>query len=214
MILGIDTSAGRCAVALVGHDARLIAERAAAMERGHAEALWPMVDVALAEAGAGYPDISRIAVCTGPGSFTGIRVGVAAARGLALGRGVPALGIDRFDALVAPQGPPTGPPGRAVAVALTGPRDTAFLRLYGPDRARIGADRQVARAELAGLAPADAVRVGDGWPGADPEAGLPSPATLARMALGLAAQPEPPAPYYLRGPGADPPRRAPPPRIG
>ncbi len=213
MILGIDTAAGQCGVAVVAVDGRLMAKRAERMERGHAEALWPMVDFALAEARAGYPDISAIGVCTGPGSFTGIRVGVAAARGLALGLGVPALGVDRFDALWSPVDLLMHPAETPVAVALLGPRDTAYLRLHDESCAQIGPDRQVLRADLAGLAPAGAARFGDGWEGADPAAGLPDPATIARMAAD-AETGERPAPYYLRGPNADPPRRAAPPRIG
>ncbi|MEO1459523.1 MAG: tRNA (adenosine(37)-N6)-threonylcarbamoyltransferase complex dimerization subunit type 1 TsaB [Pseudomonadota bacterium] len=98
MILGIDTSAGQCAAALVSGDT-VIARRAERMDRGHAERLFDLVEAALADAGLGLETIARIAVCTGPGSFTGLRVGVAGARGLALGRAVPALGITRFEAL-------------------------------------------------------------------------------------------------------------------
>ena len=88
MILGIDTSAAQCAVALLGAPINAgdpVVERRA-MERGHAEHLFPMIDSVLGRAGIGYDGLSRIAVCTGPGSFTGVRIGVAAARGIALGR--------------------------------------------------------------------------------------------------------------------------------
>ncbi len=92
MILGIDTCAAQCAVALLGagpmNDSDPVVERRA-MERGHAEQLFPMIDNALARAGIGYDCVGRIAVCTGPGSFTGVRIGVAAARGIALGRRIP-----------------------------------------------------------------------------------------------------------------------------
>ncbi|MEO0993378.1 MAG: tRNA (adenosine(37)-N6)-threonylcarbamoyltransferase complex dimerization subunit type 1 TsaB [Pseudomonadota bacterium] len=212
MILGIDTSAGQCAVALVRPGEAPI-RRAERMERGHAEALWPMIDFALAEAKAGYPDLHGIAVCTGPGSFTGIRIGVAAARGLALGLGVPAEGIDRFDALWAPVDLVTAPADSGVAVALAGPRETAFLRLYDSACAQVGEDRQVPVAELEALTPPNALRFGDGWPGAEPTAGLPDPAVLAQMAADATGE-DAPAPYYLRGPNAEPSRHRPPPRIG
>ena len=91
MILGIDTSAAQCAVALLGAPINAgdpVVERRA-MERGHAEHLFPMIDSVLGSAGIGYDGLSRIAVCTGPGSFTGVRIGVAAARGIALGRRIP-----------------------------------------------------------------------------------------------------------------------------
>ncbi len=87
MILGIDTSAAQCAVALLGAGEPVVERRA--MERGHAEHLFPMIDKVLARAGIGYEGVGRIAVCTGPGSFTGVRIGVAAARGIALGRRIP-----------------------------------------------------------------------------------------------------------------------------
>lgn len=69
------------------------------MTRGHAEALFPMIEGVLAQAGAQIGDVTRFAVCTGPGSFTGLRVGIAAARGLALGCGAEAIGVSRFEAL-------------------------------------------------------------------------------------------------------------------
>lgn len=69
------------------------------MARGHAERLFPMIDEVLAQAGASYGNLTRVAVCTGPGSFTGLRVGVAAARGLALGCNIPAIGITLFEAV-------------------------------------------------------------------------------------------------------------------
>ncbi len=92
MILGIDTAAAQCAVALLSagpmNDSDPVVERRA-MERGHAEHLFPMIDKVLALAGTGYEGVVRIAVCTGPGSVTGVRIGVAAARGIALGRRIP-----------------------------------------------------------------------------------------------------------------------------
>ena len=98
MILGIDTSAGQCAVALLGDG---VFVRAQPMQRGHAEALFPMIEEVLTDAGADMAALRRIGVCTGPGSFTGVRVGVSAARGLALGLGIPAVGISRLAAVAA-----------------------------------------------------------------------------------------------------------------
>lgn len=82
------------------------------MTRGHAERLFPMIEDVLAEAGIGFGDLTRVAVCTGPGSFTGLRVGVAAARGLALGCGIPAVGITRFEAVHQPGESRVDLPGR------------------------------------------------------------------------------------------------------
>ena len=69
------------------------------MEKGQAERLMPLISELLAEAGVVLADVTAIAVGTGPGNFTGVRIAVAAARGLALGLGVPAIGVTRLEAL-------------------------------------------------------------------------------------------------------------------
>jgi tRNA threonylcarbamoyl adenosine modification protein YeaZ len=106
------------------------------MERGHAEALFPLIDAALTRAGASYGDLTHIAVCTGPGSFTGIRVGVAAARGLALGLGVPAIGITRFDALLAAAGADA-----PSTVLVPGRGATAYVQDFSAAQVAEGAPR-------------------------------------------------------------------------
>src|SRR5690625_1813759 len=131
MILAIDTSAGQCAAALMGAAGAVLSYCAEKMQRGHAEALFPLLDRLLEDARAEYSGISGIAVCTGPGSFTGIRVGVAAARGLALGLGLVAQGIDRFQALALALG--QGETSSGFAIALAGPRSTAYFQTCGPD---------------------------------------------------------------------------------
>jgi tRNA threonylcarbamoyladenosine biosynthesis protein TsaB len=100
LTLAIDCCAHLCAVAI--HDnqtGQILAETSEDIGRGHAEILIPMIDMALAEAKAGYADLHQICAIAGPGSFTGIRVGLAAARGLALGLKVPAYGISRMAGL-------------------------------------------------------------------------------------------------------------------
>jgi tRNA threonylcarbamoyl adenosine modification protein YeaZ len=69
------------------------------MDRGQAERLLPMLEEMLAEAGATWRDLDGIGVVTGPGNFTGVRLGVAAARGLALALDIPAAGVSVFEAL-------------------------------------------------------------------------------------------------------------------
>lgn len=118
MILAIDTSAGQCAVALLDGDD--VWRDRAEMTRGHAEALFPMIESVMARAGAEIVDLTRIAVCTGPGSFTGLRVGIAAARGLALGRGIDAVGVTRFEALSDGQS----------TVAIPGRGDQIYVQAY------------------------------------------------------------------------------------
>ncbi len=106
LLLAIDTAGPACAVALLrGEDgtAEILARSSEAIGNGHAERLMPMIEAALAEAGVAFADLDRIAVTTGPGSFTGVRVGVAAARGLALALDIPAVGIGSLDALAFPE---------------------------------------------------------------------------------------------------------------
>ncbi len=97
-VLAFDTSGPFCAACLLLPDGRVIL-REEAMAKGQAERLVPMLEEVLAEGGIGWRDLARIAVGTGPGNFTGVRIAVAAARGLALGLGVPAVGVTRLEAL-------------------------------------------------------------------------------------------------------------------
>ncbi|WP_343501468.1 tRNA (adenosine(37)-N6)-threonylcarbamoyltransferase complex dimerization subunit type 1 TsaB [Alloyangia pacifica] len=98
LILAFDTSAAHCAAALLRGDA-VLAARAEEMGRGQAERLMPLLEEMLAEGGATWDDLDRIAVGIGPGNFTGIRISVSTARGLALGLGKPAMGISTFEAI-------------------------------------------------------------------------------------------------------------------
>src|SRR6202012_2465113 len=100
-VLAFDCSGASCSAAVVVDDEPL-AQHFATMERGHAEALLPMIDTVLRAAKLAPPAIDLIAVTTGPGSFTGLRIGLAAARGLALANGIAAIGVTSFDAVVAP----------------------------------------------------------------------------------------------------------------
>lgn len=97
LILGFDTSAAHCAAALVRGDA-LIASHAVDMARGQAEHLMPLLEEVLSDGAATWADLSAIGVGIGPGNFTGIRISVSAARGLALGLAIPSIGVSTFDA--------------------------------------------------------------------------------------------------------------------
>ena len=97
LVLGFDTSAAHCAAALVQGDT-LLAQLHNDMARGQAEALMPLLEQVLAQAGKGWGDLDGLAVGVGPGNFTGIRIAVSAARGLSLGLNVPAIGVSIFDA--------------------------------------------------------------------------------------------------------------------
>lgn len=99
-ILAVDTALGACSVAIL-NDQHLAAHRFVFMERGHAEALAPMVDDAMSEAGLAFADLDRLAVTTGPGTFTGQRVGIAFMRGLKLALDRPLIGVTTLEAMAA-----------------------------------------------------------------------------------------------------------------
>lgn len=128
LLLAFDTAGPDCAVALVRSEAggaEIVARRSERIGRGHAERLIPMIDEALGEAGAGYADLGKIAVTTGPGSFTGVRVGIAAARALALALDIAAIGIGSLQALAVAAGRQRTS-GTVVAV-LDAKRDEVYL---------------------------------------------------------------------------------------
>ena len=127
-LLAIDTAAPRLQLALQHDGATDISIDALA--QGHAELLFPRLAALLARNGVGYKDIERIAVTTGPGSFTGLRIGLSAARGLGLALGVPVLGIPSLLALSL-----SAPPGAPAVVLLDARRNEAyFQRFAGPGR--------------------------------------------------------------------------------
>src|ERR1700687_5333867 len=102
-VLAIDTALEACSAAVLDTErASLAARESRPMVRGHAEALLPLIARVLERAGLDVAEIDRIAVTTGPGSFTGLRVGIAAARGIALATGQPAVGVSTLAAFAGP----------------------------------------------------------------------------------------------------------------
>jgi tRNA threonylcarbamoyl adenosine modification protein YeaZ/ribosomal-protein-alanine acetyltransferase len=102
MLLALDTCFDACSAALYDVARGVVASRFERMERGHAEALGPMVEALFAEAGVAPPALARIAVTIGPGTFTGLRIGLAYAKGMALALNIPLIGIDSLAATAAP----------------------------------------------------------------------------------------------------------------
>jgi tRNA threonylcarbamoyladenosine biosynthesis protein TsaB len=103
LILAIDTALDACAAAVLDTDAgKLIAQESQAMKRGHAEALMPLIARVIKQSGLAFAALDRIAVTTGPGSFTGLRVGLSAARGIALAANRPVVGVTTLTAYAAP----------------------------------------------------------------------------------------------------------------
>jgi tRNA threonylcarbamoyl adenosine modification protein YeaZ len=102
-ILAIDTSCGAASVAVCDGDSReTLARESVVMKQGHAEALAPMTERLVNAAGGGFGSIGRIAVGIGPGSFTGIRVGLAMARAIGLTLEIPVVGVSTLVAFVGP----------------------------------------------------------------------------------------------------------------
>src|SRR4051795_13526724 len=103
LILAIDTALDACAAGVLdtGQN-KLIAQESLAMKRGHAEALMPLIARVMRESGVAFSALDRIAATTGPGSFTGLRVGLSAARGIALAAGKPVVGVTTLTAFAAP----------------------------------------------------------------------------------------------------------------
>src|ERR1700675_3907511 len=103
LILAIDTALDACAAGVLDTDAgKLIAQESQAMKRGHAEALMPLIARVMQASGVAFASLHRIAVTTGPGSFTGLRVGLSAARGIALAANKPVVGVTTLTAFAAP----------------------------------------------------------------------------------------------------------------
>lgn len=196
-VLAFDTAVARCAAALLS-GTEIVAARAEPMDRGQAERLMLMLGEMLEEAGLAWTDLDALAVCTGPGNFTGLRIGIAAARGLALGLGVPAIGVTTFEALAEGRsgtvlvrlddrrggrvaqafrdGHPLGEPG---------PAATVEARHWPAEALCLGADAAASAARL-GIA-------------AGPATTAPDPAAFARIAARRLSTPQPrPAPLYLR----------------
>lgn len=98
-ILAFDTSLGACSAAILADGRASAVQRMEPMDRGHAEALFPMVEAVMAEAGCEFSDLTRLAVTVGPGSFTGVRAGVAAARGFALAAGLPVVAATSLEVM-------------------------------------------------------------------------------------------------------------------
>jgi len=218
-LLALDSAGQACSVA-VWRNGALAAHRLAAMARGHGEALLPMVAETVKAASLDMAAFDVIAVTIGPGSFTGLRIGLAAARGLGLALARPVVGITSFLAVAAAL-PASLREGRAILVALDTRREDLFLQRFDADLRAVEPARLATPRELVGALPAGPVLLaGDGLPlvspflprGRDillaPGPGHPDAAALAALAARLLMHggdlPEgplrQPEPFYLRAP--------------
>jgi tRNA threonylcarbamoyladenosine biosynthesis protein TsaB len=136
LVLGLDTSTSACSAA-VWRDGAVVARRLRAMARGQSEALVPMIAEVLAEAGVAAAQIDLVAVTVGPGAFTGLRIGLAAARGLALAAGVPVAGVSTPVAVAAAV-PEVERAGRALLVAVESKRDEIWVQGFDAQLTPLG----------------------------------------------------------------------------
>jgi tRNA threonylcarbamoyl adenosine modification protein YeaZ len=217
-VLAIDTALEACAVAVLdtAHAARA-AHETLPMLRGHAEALMPLVAQVIKRAGLAFADLDRVAVTVGPGSFTGLRVGIAAARGIGLAAGKPVVGLTTLAAFAAPL--IAADDTRPVVAAIDARHDHVYLQVFGPGGRTLVAPRLATLREAAQRAAASgaprltgtaAQLIADAWQAGEPppsiveEKRAPDVAWVAR--LGAAAQESgaSPKPLYLRAPDAQP----------
>lgn len=216
-ILAIDTALSAVSACVFeGDDFDVLAIESIVMERGHAEALLPLIDRVMARVDGGFEALQRVAVTVGPGSFTGLRVGIAAARAIGLACEVPVVGVSTLAALAAPLILEQG--CEMVATSIDARHGRVYFAAFGLDgrivlEPRIASARDAARAlgatrvRLAGsgaaLVAIEAAKAG-GNVEIDDENLVPDIVFVAR--LGLLADPlqAPPRPLYLKAPDAKP----------
>jgi tRNA threonylcarbamoyladenosine biosynthesis protein TsaB len=220
-VLAIDTALGACSAAVLDTEqGGIVASASQPMMRGHAEALIPLLGRVTAEAHMAFRDFDRIVVTTGPGSFTGLRVGIAAARGIALSIGKPAVGLSTLSAYAAPH--LAGDENTPVVVAIDARHQHVYLQVFGAGGRTSIAPRLAPLAEAiraAAQAPARIVgsaaqAVADGvaeFPARTPPQPIvvdthraPDIAWVARIGAAVSEAQAPPKPQYLRAPDAQP----------
>jgi tRNA threonylcarbamoyladenosine biosynthesis protein TsaB len=218
IILGLDTCLDACSVAVLENGV-VRAQASHPMGRGHQEAIAPLTAEVMARAGLAFPDLDRIGVTIGPGSFTGLRVGLAFAKGLGAALGLPVAGIGTLAALAEPL------EDDLVFAAIDARRGQIYLQAFARGRPLMAADAldvTTAAARVAELSGGrQAVLIGSGaalLAELMPAARLVSapacdPAAVARLAAAQASPPAP-RPLYLRAPDARLPGGAPGPDMG
>jgi len=217
LILAIDTALDACAAGVLDTEAgRLIAQESQAMKRGHAEALMPLIARVIEQSGIGFAALDRIAVTTGPGSFTGLRVGLSAARGIALAANKPVVGLTTLTAYAAPIVSQNGE--HPVISAIDARHDHVYLQVVSGNGSSLIRPRVASIEEALGAARfgaphlvGNAARIlADRWPAQAPPPfkvdAQPAPDIAWVGWLGAAVSPNtaPARPFYLRAPDAKP----------
>lgn len=195
LILALDTSAQAVSVALL-NEKNVFGHAEQAMERGQGEALMPLMERVMADARKKPADLTGIAVAVGPGSFTGVRIGLSAARGLGLALGIPVWGVTNFEAAAFGAAVP-------VTVVLDTKRGDYYAQSFDKNGVAVGAPGVQTPQQLEKRLPLTVV--GDGAARLNREIGCavmepksPAAVSVGRIALGRLNHPLPPAPLYLR----------------
>jgi tRNA threonylcarbamoyladenosine biosynthesis protein TsaB len=216
-VLAIDTALAGCSAAVLDTDrGGIVASETVTMARGHAEAIMPLIARVMDLADIEFAGLDRVAVTTGPGSFTGLRVGISAARGIALAAGKPAIGLSTLAGFAAPL--IAADDSTHVVAAIDARHDHVYLQVFGTGgrtlvAPRIATLRDALRAALTGPArvvgsAADSLAAA--WPKAADQPllveqrGAPDIGWIARLGAAAVDGYGPPRPLYLRAPDAQP----------
>ena len=215
-VLAIDTALEACSAAVLD-TARggILASESVAMVRGHAEALMPLVARVMQDATLEFSELDRIAVTVGPGSFTGLRVGVSAARGIAVAAGKPAVGLTTLAAYAAPY--IAADDQTPLIAAIDARNDQVYMQLFGSGRPltqpRLAPLRDAVRAATSGparIVGSAAAMLAAAWPANEPRSAVVDPARapvidwVAHLGAAAAQALSLPKPLYLRAPDAQP----------
>jgi tRNA threonylcarbamoyladenosine biosynthesis protein TsaB len=216
-VLAIDTALAACAAAVLDTErGGIVASESQSMVRGHAEALMPLLARLMESARIAFRDLDRVVVTSGPGSFTGLRVGISAARGIALAADKPAVGVSTLSAYAAPYLAENEL--IPVVAAIDARHQHVYLQAFGlgglttiaarlaplQDAVRAAAEAPARIVGSAALAVAAGLSAADAAPVAVDARAAPDIAWVARVGAALPAGQSPPKPQYLRAPDAQP----------
>ena len=217
LILAIDTALDACAAAVLDTDAnKLLAHESQPMKRGHAEALMPLIARVMKASGVAFDALDRIAATNGPGSFTGLRVGLSAARGIALAASKPVVGLTTLTAYAAPVVSENGE--HPIISAIDARHDHVYYQVVSGNGGSLVPPRVAPIEEALGAtrfgAPhlvGNAAKIlADRWPADAPPPfkvdaqAAPDIAWVAWLGAAVSPNTAPARPFYLRAPDAKP----------
>lgn len=215
-VLAIDTALAVCATAVFdSRTGETLAQETLPMARGHAEALMPQIARVMDAAKIDFIDLDRIAVTVGPGSFTGLRVGISAARGIALAAGRPAIGLSTLSVLAAPHVAARIP--ESIIAAIDARNDQIYFQIFAANGTTVVSPRlDLAANAMRATVLEPTLITGSGapllaahWPSTAPAPRLdvrvaPEIGWVARLGAAARDDSTPPKPLYLRKPDARP----------